>query len=77
MHNWHNMQIDCVQVFPQEPVGNDLYMIVPSGSKVEKAENKDYDLQLHKNLYGQNQTGRVWYIYLTKKLTKELGFLMS
>ena len=34
-------------------------------------------MNLHKNLYGQKQSGRLWYRYLTQKLLKELGFERS
>jgi hypothetical protein len=33
----------------------------------------DYVLKLEKNLYGQKQAGRVWYLHLRKNLLK-LGF---
>ena len=34
-------------------------------------------MKLHKNVYGQKQSGRVWYRYLTKNLLEELGFEIS
>ena len=34
-------------------------------------------MKLHKNIYGQKQTSRVWYMYLTKKLFGELGLERS
>ena len=77
INNWHTMQIDYVQAFPQAPVEKDLYMKVPAGFKVQEGTNNEYALKLHKNVYGQKQAGRVWYRYLTKKLIKDLGFIKS
>jgi hypothetical protein len=37
---------------------------------------KDYVLKLVKNLYGQRQAGRVWYLHLVKHLVR-MGFLQS
>jgi hypothetical protein len=34
-------------------------------------------LQLHKNVYGQKQTGRVWNKYLVDKLVKRVSFVQS
>jgi hypothetical protein len=34
-------------------------------------------LQLHGNIYGQKQAGRVWFKHLTKRLIKEVGFKQS
>ena len=52
INGWHTKQIDYVQAFPQAPVEKDLYMKVPTGFKVQEGNNKDYCLQLHKNVYG-------------------------
>ena len=71
------MQVDCVQDFPQSPIDNDLYLKLPAGFEVENGDNDDYALILHRNIYGQNKSGRVWYNYLTKNLLKELGFTKS
>jgi Reverse transcriptase (RNA-dependent DNA polymerase) len=46
--------------------------------KIEGEGNaKDYVLNIHRNIHGQKQAGRVWNKYLTNKLTKELGFKQS
>ena len=58
-HNWHTVQLDYVLAFPQAPVEKDLYMTIPRGFEMDKGDNKDYVLRLHKNVYGQKQTGRV------------------
>ena len=44
---------------------------------MEVGKNGEYPLKLHKNVYGQKQAGRVWYKYMTKKFTEELGFERS
>ena len=38
---------------------------------------KDYVLKLHRNIYDQNKSGRVWYTYLTNILVNKLGFKQS
>ena len=52
-------------------------MELPKGVKVHGVTcNSDYVLQLVKNLYGQKQAGRVWYMWLTKGLL-QMGFTQS
>jgi hypothetical protein len=78
VHGWHTKQIDFVQAFAQAPVEKTLYMRIPAGVEIEGGANpKDYVLQIHRNIYGQKQAGRVWNQYLVKKLVKELGFKQS
>jgi hypothetical protein len=45
--------------------------------QVEGVQTQDFVLQLHKNVYGQKQAGRVWNKHHVKKLTKELKFEQS
>ena len=40
---------------------------------ITEQDRKEYVLKLEKNLYGQKQAGRVWYLHLRKNLLK-LGF---
>ena len=78
VHGWHTKQIDFVQAFAQAPVEKTLYMKIPAGVKIEgDGDTKDYVLKIHRNIYGQKQAGRVWNKYLSRKLTKELGFKQS
>ena len=78
IHNWHTVQLDYVQAFPQAPVEKDLYMEIPKGFEVEGGKsNKEHVLHLHKNLYGQKQAGRVWYQHLRHILVNKLGFTQS
>ncbi len=52
-------------------------MEIPKGIRVDGAEDgEEYVLQLVRNLYGQKQTGRVWYQYLVDSL-QEIGFTRS
>jgi hypothetical protein len=46
------------------------------GRTITEQDRKDYVLKLEKNLYGQKQAGRVWYLHLRKNLMK-LGFQPS
>ena len=78
VHGWHTKQIDYVQAFAQAPVEKTLYMKIPAGVELEDGANtKEYVLQIHRNIYGQKQAGRVWNKYLVNKLVKELGFKQS
>ena len=78
VHKWHTKQLDYVLAFPQAPVERDIYMKIPAGIKLDGMQNSsDYVLQLHRNVYGQKQAGRVFNRYLTRKLIKEVGFTQS
>lgn len=77
VHKWHTKQLDFVLAFPQAPVEREIYMKIPKGFNIDEGDNDDYVLQLHKNVYGQKQAGRVWNKYLVNKLTKELKFVQS
>ena len=77
LHNWNTTQIDYVQAFPQAPAKKDLYLKAPAVFEVEGGKKGEYALKLHQNVYEQKQADRVWYKYLTKKLTEELVFERS
>jgi len=77
---WYTRQVDFTLAYPQADVKCPLYMEVPKGVQVEigctTTHAKEYVLQLIKNLYGQKQAGRVWYLWLTDRLMKA-GFQQS
>ena len=77
LHGWHTKQLDYVLAYPQAPVEKDLHMKIPAGFEKENGKNLDYVLKIHRNIYGQNQAGRVWNHYLVNKLVNELGFKQS
>lgn len=77
MYKWRTLQLDYVLAFPQAPVERELYMAIPKGFDLAKGRPEDYALQIHKNIYGQKQAGRVWNKYLAKKLIKDVGFTQS
>jgi hypothetical protein len=78
LHGWHTKQIDFVQAFAQVPIKETFYMKVPAGVELEDGSYpREYVLQIHCNIYGQKQAGRVWNQYLVTKLVKELGFKQS
>ena len=53
-------------------------MKIPAGFEVEKGfNNKDYVLQLHRNVYGGKAASRTWYQHLSSVLVDELGFKKS
>ena len=66
------MQVDNVHAFTQAPIEKDLYLKVPEVLHVEDGDNNDYSLNIHRNIYDQKQSGRVWYKYLTKNPLMEL-----
>jgi hypothetical protein len=75
---WHTVQLDYVMAYTQAPVERELYMEIPRGYEVAgDRPTSDYVLQLHGNIYGQKQAGRVWFKHLTKRLIKEVGFKQS
>ena len=77
LHQWHTRQIDYVQAYPQAPVERPMYMEIPKGFDVDgEVNNQDYLLEIHKNIYGQRQAGRVWNKNLVEKLLK-IGFRQS
>ena len=71
-------QGDYVAAYTQAPIDQDMYMEFPRGFKVPgSVDRKDVVLKLHRNLYGQEQAGRVWYEYLCKRLVTKAGFVQS
>ncbi len=77
LNDWHTKQLDYVMEFPQANVERELYMEIPKGVRLQGVKNnKDYVLQLIRNLYGQKQAGRVWYQHLVRGLEK-IGFTRS
>ena len=72
---WKTKQIYFVLAFPQANIEQDMYMELPTGI-IPKDPNKDYVLFLRKNLYGQKQASRVFFLYLKEGLEK-IGFQQS
>jgi hypothetical protein len=73
--------LDFVLAYTQADIERDLYMKLPAGftapgKTIIEQDRKDYVLKLEKNLYGQKQAGRVWYLHLKRNLLK-LGFKPS
>jgi hypothetical protein len=52
-------------------------MVIPCGFEVEGDNSKDCVLQIHRNIYGQKQAGRIWNKYLVDKLVNKLKFRQS
>ena len=76
-YNSNTNHIDHVRAFTQAPAKKDIYLKVLAVFEVGGGKKGDHALKLLKNVYGQKQAGRVWYKYLTKKLTEELVFERS
>ena len=75
---WHTQQLDFTLAYPQADVDRPLYMEIPKGVQVagHPISSETYVLQLIKNLYGQKQAGRVWYLWMTERLL-HMGFTQS
>ncbi len=52
-------------------------MKILKGFTIDDGKTEDYVLDIHRNIYGQKQGGRVWNKYLTNKLIGALGFTQS
>jgi hypothetical protein len=77
VNKWYTRQINFVQAYPQAPVERNMYMEVPKGFAITDGDPEgDYVLQVHQNIYGQKQAGRVWNHYLVEHLQK-IGFRQS
>jgi Reverse transcriptase (RNA-dependent DNA polymerase) len=77
VNNWATRQIDYIQAYPQAPIERNMYMEIPKGFKITDGDPEgDYVLQLHQNIYGQKQAGRVWNHYLVDHL-QQVGFVQS
>jgi len=69
------IQVDCVLAFPQAPVERECHMQIPKGIKIDRPGK--WTLQVHKNICGQKQAGRVWNQHLVDKLVTKVGFKQS
>jgi hypothetical protein len=73
---WALRQVDFVMAYPQAPIKMDIYMELPQGIQTAHGNSKEHVLKLEKNIYGQNQAGRVWNSFLMDKLMS-IGFTPS
>ena len=74
---WHTYQIDYVITFPQATSERKIHTENPKGFQIKDGNSKEYVLKLHRKIYGKNQSGRVWYTYLTNILVNKVGFNQS
>ena len=74
---WETRQIDYVLAFCQAEAETDnLFMEIPKGFEVDDGDTRDYVLHLKRNLYGQKQASRIWFLHLKDKL-ESIGFVQS
>ena len=59
LEGWKTIQVDYVQYFTHAPIDKYLYIKVSTGFQLEYADNNDYTLKIHRNIYDQKQAGRV------------------
>jgi hypothetical protein len=76
LQQWHVRQVDYVQAYPQAPAARKLYMEIPKGCEVEGHPSSEWLLEVHRNIYGGKDAGRVWYKHLREKLLS-IGFAVS
>jgi hypothetical protein len=82
-------QVDYTQAFPQAPLDDDVFMRIPQGWYFDTATQQlkphthdpmSKDMQhciwLKRNLYGDKQAARNWYLHLQKGLLSR-GFIQS
>jgi len=75
LNGWATRQIDFILAYPQAEIEYDMYMHLPTGIELRQG-NKPCCLRLKKNIYGQKQAGRTFYLYMVKGLIK-LGYVQS
>ena len=73
---WQSWQLDFVMAYPQAPAEMPLYMRLPQGYQRHGMTRKTHALKLIRNVYGQNQAGRVWNKYMDQGM-KNIGFMPS
>ena len=76
LHDWHTMQLDFVQAYPQAPISKVQYMAWPRGIRVPGLDEREHVLKVTKNIYGGRDAGRTWNDFLVNKLGK-IGFQQS
>ena len=76
IHDWHTRQIDFILAYPQADIPFDNYMRLPKGITTAEGSRDSHVLKLKKNIYGGQNSGRVWYDYLTEGL-ENIGFQRS
>jgi hypothetical protein len=70
LSNWHTKQLDfCTGMYQSRSPG----FTIP-GNILSDQERKEYVLKLEKNLYGQKQAGRVWYLLHLRNHLIKIGF---
>ena len=74
---WHTRQVDFVLAYPQAEIEFDLYMDLPKGIQMANGKHGTHVLKLLKNLYGQKQAGRTFYLHLVDGLVNKMNFKQS
>ena len=75
---FENLQMrlmDVVTAYLYGSLDTDIYMRVPEGLRLPKANNHEtremFSIKLRRSLYGLKQSGRMWYNRLSEYLRKE------
>jgi hypothetical protein len=77
-HGWKSRQVDFTLAFCQspQPADNPLFMELPQYYRPSEFEGRDVVLQLHKSIYGQVDSPKLFFEHLSKGML-ELGFTPS
>ena len=73
---WQSRQLDFVMAYPQVRAEMPLYMRLPQGYQRHGMTRKTHALKLIRNMYGQNQAGRIWNKFMDKGM-RDIGFTPS
>lgn len=73
LNGWHTRQLDWVLAYPQADIPRPTFMELPKGVTIPGLDRRKHCFRVKKNVYGGKDSGRTWFIHLTKGL-KKLGF---
>ena len=66
-------EVDFIIEYSQDSIESDMYLHLPEGIETDTGNSRKHVIKLLKNLYSQNQDGKVWADFLSKNLFK-IGF---
>ena len=76
INKWHSIQVDFIQAYPQSTIKYELHMELLKGFKNKELDGRTHILQLLKNMYEHNQSGKVCNHHLNNAL-RQVGFKKS
>ena len=77
INNWVTRQLDLVLAYPHAKITRPTFMRIPRGFRVVKhPTNQRHVLRIIYNLYGGKDSGRIYYLFMSKYLVS-LEFVQS